>query len=228
MQRVFAVNGSPNKEKGRTAMILNPFLQELEDLGATIDLYYASRLRLKPCSCGRLYCWNEKPGECILQDSMQALYPKLRAANLLVLATPIYIPLPGDMQNFINRLTPLLEPDIKFREGRTRANMRAGVLIDKMILVASGGWWEKENFDTVIRIVEELAAVSNVAFGGAIIRPHSQRMTKGGQLTKDGHNVISAIRTAAHELIELGDIREQTLAAIQRPLVSREAFFQRW
>ena len=133
MLKVFAVNGSPNKEKGRTAMTLTPFLQELEDLGATIDLFYASQLKVKPCSCGRLFCWNEKPGECLLQDSMQALYPKLRAANLLVLATPIYISLPGDMQNFINRLTPLLEPNIKFREGRTRANMRAGVLIDKPV-----------------------------------------------------------------------------------------------
>ena len=227
MLNVVAVNGSPNKEKGRTAMILTPFLQGLEDLGATIDLYYASQLKVKPCSCGRLYCWNEKPGQCILQDSMQALYPKLRNANLLVLATPIYIPLPGELQNFINRLTPLLEPDIKFREGRTRAHMRADVLIDKMILVASGGWWEKENFDTVIRIVEELAAVSSVTFGGAIIRPHSQRMRKGGQLTKDGQEVDSAIRTAAHELIELGDIKGETLEAIQRPLVSREAFFQR-
>lgn len=227
MLNVVAVNGSPNKEKGRTAMILTPFLQGLEDLGATIDLYYASQLKVKPCSCGRLYCWNEKPGQCILQDSMQALYPKLRNANLLVLATPIYIPLPGELQNFINRLTPLLEPDIKFREGRTRAHMRADVLIDKMILVASGGWWEKENFDTVIRIVEELAAVSSVTFGGAIIRPHSQRMRKGGQLTKDGEEVDSAIRTAAHELIELGDIKGETLEAIQRPLVSREAFFQR-
>ena len=227
MLNVVAVNGSPNKEKGRTAMILTPFLQGLEDLGATIDLYYASQLKVNPCSCGRLYCWNEKPGQCILQDSMQALYPKLRNANLLVLATPIYIPLPGELQNFINRLTPLLEPDIKFREGRTRAHMRADVLIDKMILVASGGWWEKENFDTVIRIVEELAAVSSVTFGGAIIRPHSQRMRKGGQLTKDGEEVDSAIRTAAHELIELGDIKGETLEAIQRPLVSREAFFQR-
>jgi len=42
MLNVVAVNGSPNKEKGRTAMILTPFLQGLEDLGATIDLYYAS------------------------------------------------------------------------------------------------------------------------------------------------------------------------------------------
>lgn len=227
MLNVVAVNGSPKKEKGRTAMILNPFLQGLKDQGATIDLFYASQLKVKPCSCGRLYCWNEKPGECILQDSMQAIYPKLRNANLLVLATPIYIPLPGDIQNFINRLTPLLEPDIKFREGRTRAHMRDDVLIEKMVLVASGGWWEKENFDTVIRIVEELAAVSSVAFGGAVIRPHSQRMTKGGQLTKDGEEVVSTIRIAAHQLIELGEIRGETLEAIQRPLVSKEAFFQR-
>jgi len=114
MFNVVAINGSPNMAKGRTAMILSPFLEELENHGANVELFFSSRLKIKPCSCGKLYCWNEAPGECILQDSMQELYPKLRNANLLVLATPIYIPLPGDMQNFINRLTPLLNPRLNF------------------------------------------------------------------------------------------------------------------
>jgi len=227
MLNVVAVNGSPNMEKGRTAMILEPFLQELEYLGANIQLFYANRLKIKPCSCGRLYCWNEKPGKCILQDSMQELYPKLKNANLLVLATPIYIPLPGDMQNFINRLTPLLNPEISFHQGRTRARLRDDVLIDKVVLVASGGWWEKENFDTVIRIVEEFAAVASLTFGGAIIRPHSQWMKKDGQLTKNAQAIIQAIRLAAHELVESGEIRAETLDKISHPLISREAYFHR-
>jgi len=101
------------------------------------------------------------------------------------------------------------------------------VLFDKIVLLASGGWWEKENFDTVIRIVEELAAVANVSFGGAIIRPHSHWMKKDGQLTVDGQAVIQAIKLAAQELVEAGAIRSETLEKISQPLISREAYF-RW
>ena len=67
------------------------------------------------------------------------------------------------MQNFINRLTPLVNPNIEYREGRTRAQFREDVQIKEIVLVASGGWWEAENFDTVVRIVKEL--VVSCGFG---------------------------------------------------------------
>jgi multimeric flavodoxin WrbA len=227
MLNVIAINGSPNMEKGRTAMILSPFLEGLEAQGADIGLYYASRLKVKPCSCGKLHCWNTTPGECIYQDSMQTLYPKLRKANLLVIAIPIYIPLPGDLQNVINRLVALLEPEIRFEDGRTRAHFRDDVQIGKVVLVASGGWWEMENFDTLIRIAKELAAVAGIPFGGAIIRPHSQLMIKDGKMTPQGQAVVQAIHRAGVELVSLGEIRQQTLEEIRQPLVSREDYFNR-
>ena len=228
MLNVVAINGSPNMAKGRTAMILHPFLDELENQDANIDLFYTSRLQIKPCNCGRLHCWNDSPGECIHHDAMQELYPKLKRANLLILATPVYIPVPGDLQNFINRLTPLLKPQIEFRKGRTRARLREDVQFNKVVLVASGGWWEKENFDTVIRIVEEFAAVASITFAGAIIRPHSQFMLKDDQLTEGGQEVVQAIRSAADELMESGEIRQETLEEIRQPLISKEAYFHRW
>jgi multimeric flavodoxin WrbA len=40
---------------------------------------------------------------------MQSLYPKLREADILMLATPVYVPFPREMQNLVNRLVPLLE-----------------------------------------------------------------------------------------------------------------------
>jgi len=228
MLKVFAINGSPNQAKGNTAMILEPFLEGLIENNAVVDLFYASRLKVQPCICGNLFCWRQTPGECIFQDAMQTVYPVLREADILALATPIYIPLPGDLQNFLNRLCALLDPVLTFREGRTRARFRADVHIKTVVLLAAGGWWEKENFDTLIRIVEELAEDASVNFAGAMIRPHAHLMRKNGQITDLGKVVLQAIRGAVGELIREGRIHEETLATICQPLIPFEEAIERY
>ncbi|MGB8252587.1 MAG: flavodoxin family protein [Anaerolineaceae bacterium] len=112
MRKVIAINGSPRMEKGNSALLLDAFIRGVKDAGSEVDVQYASRLKVDPCACGRMYCWNVKKDECCFQDDMQMLYPKLKLAEILVLATPIYIPLPGAMQNVLNRLCPLLEPEL--------------------------------------------------------------------------------------------------------------------
>lgn len=228
MSRAVAVNGSPRTDKGDTAMVLTPFLRGMKEAGTDVELVYASRLRINPCSCGELLCWYGEPGECCVEDDMQSLYPRLREADTLVLATPVYIPLPGDMQNVINRLCPLLEPFLETRAGRTRARFREGVGIRKIVLVATGGWWEKENFDTVVRIVMELAEDASVGFAGAVLRPHAFLLKRKGELTKDGAVVLDAVRQAGFELAQNGAMSEATLEAVSRPLMSEEEFRRRY
>ena len=196
MKKVVAINGSPQKGKGNTATVLTPFIQGLTESGADVELFYASQLKVKPCACGGMQCWYETPGECCINDDMQLIYPKLKAAEILIIATPVYIPLPGDMQNVINRLCPLVEPYLEYRQGRTRARFHQDVNIQKMVLVSTGGWWEKENMSTVVRIVEELAENASVEFGGAILRPHAFLMKKDGIVTEEGEEILSAVRKA--------------------------------
>jgi len=226
MLNVLAINGSPKKAKGRTAKILKPFLDELENLGANVDLLYSSRLQINPCNCGRFYCWRDAPGKCIHKDAMEHLFPRIKQANLLVFATPIYIPLPGEMQIFLNRLTPLLNPKIRFHDGRTVAQFRDDVQVNNIVLLATGGWWERENLDRLPLIFKEFATVSSVTFGGAILRPHAQRMKKEGQLTDGGLAIMKSIRRAAHELVETGAMKRTTLEEISQPLISREEYFK--
>jgi multimeric flavodoxin WrbA len=228
MIKVIAINGSPRKEKGNTTMILTSFIQGLTDAECEVELFYASQLKIKPCVCGSMECWDESPGECCIKDDMQLLYPKLRAADILILATPVYIPLPGEMQNVINRLCPLINPYLEKREGRTRARFHKDVKIQKILLVSTGGWWEKANFDTVVRIVEELAEAVSVEFGGAVLRPHAFMMKLKGKLTSDGKEVLNAVSRAGRELIIDGEIKQETLETISRPLISEEELRQRF
>jgi hypothetical protein len=66
-----------------------------------------------------------------------------READILVLATPVYGPLPGEMQNLLNRLVPLFDSILEMRNDHTRARLRQDVKISKIVLVSTCGWWEK-------------------------------------------------------------------------------------
>lgn len=149
---------------------------------------------------------------------MQVLYPKLHDADILVLVTPVYAPLPGEMQNVINRLVPLMNPVLKQRNGRTRAKLRSNVRIHKFVLVSSSGWWEMENFGTVLRIVNELAKDCSVKFAGALLRPHIHYMEEKPEKAKE---ILEAARQAGYELVKNGKIRKELLETISQPLTKQ-------
>ena len=132
------------------------------------------------------------------------------------------------MQNFINRLCPLIDPTLENREGRTRARFRKQVKIRKILLLSTGGWWEKANFETVVRITEELAKGANVEFAGAVLRPHAFLMKEKGKLTKDGEAVLNAVKRAGYELIKKGVMNKETLYEISHPLISEEELRSRY
>jgi multimeric flavodoxin WrbA len=207
-------------EEGNTAKILRPFLEGMKDAGAKTELVYPKRMKINPC-IGDFQCWFKKVGECIYNDDMQKVYTKLRDADILVLATPVYIPLPGEMQNFINRLCPIAEPLLSFRNGRTRARFHEDVKLSKIVLVSSCGWWELGNFSTVIRIAEELALNTNVEFTGALLRPHASELDV---YPKKAAQVFTAARGAGEQLISKGKVSQATLQTISQPLVTEEEY----
>lgn len=221
MTKVLVVNGSPRMEKGNTARVLVPFIQGMKEAGADIDLIYAKKMNIKGC-IGEFHCWREKIGECIFRDDMDDLYPLLKQSDIFVIATPVYIPLPGEMQDLINRLCPLLDPTLEFRNGRTRIRFRKDVNISKIVLVGTSGWWEIQNLDTILRIAEEIALDASVEFTGAILRPHSSLMTQENEKTRE---VYDSLRAVGRQLIAEGKMDRNLLKAISQPLVTREEYF---
>ena len=218
MTKAVAISGSVRMEKSNTAKILTPFLEGMKEAGASVELFYAKHLNVKPCT-GELYCWSKKPGQCYINDSMQSLYPKLRDADILVFATPVYIPLPGEMQNIINRLVALIDPALQRKDGRTRARLRADVKISKIALVSTSGWWEMGNFGTVLRIVKEFAEDANVEFAGAVLRPHASFMARNKEKAE---KILEAARQAGYQLVKEGRMSKDILKTISQPLVSEK------
>ncbi len=86
MVTVLGLAGSP-RHGGNTETLLDWCLDEARSQGAEVVKYRLCDLNLHGCrACDG--CWKE--GECIVNDDMQQLYPHLRTADSIVLASPIY------------------------------------------------------------------------------------------------------------------------------------------
>lgn len=219
--KVVAVNGSPRMEKGRTTSILTPFLEGLKKGGASVEHYYLQKMKIRPC-IGEFKCWSETPGECFYKDDMQNIYDVLREADVLVIATPVYAPLPGATQEFLNRLVPLMQPSLELREDRTRAKVRENVNLSKFVLVSTSGWWELGNLDIVVHIVEEYASTFSVEFAGALLRPHSGMIL---ELPEKAQEIFDATTEAGYQLATNGSMAPEILQAISKPLISKEDYW---
>ena len=221
--KVLAFNSSPNMEKGNTALILNPFLNGMKKAGAEVDLYYTKNMKINQCQAD-VACVIKTPGKCIYQDDIQAIRPKFEAADIIVLATPLYFDgMTSSMKNLIERLwLPTGTPFMEIRNGRVRHPMRnnAQAKKPKVVLVSNCGFWEMENFAPLLAHMKAICENTNLEFAGAVLRPHgptlSMMLKMGGQV----QDVLEAAEEAGRQLVQEGRISEETLSVVGRSLVS--------
>ena len=88
MKKVLVVIGSP-RTNGNCATLAQNVIAGAESAGATVDSYYLHGMDIKPCDACEA-CRENSSGDCIIDDDMQEIYPKLCEADALVIASPIY------------------------------------------------------------------------------------------------------------------------------------------
>lgn len=120
------LNGSPRPE-GDTHALLTAFRQELKGQVEQIDAY---RVSLSPCvDCRRCF-----QGEgCAIRDGMEEIYQKVRRAQVLVLASPLYFStLTGPLLSLCSRFQALYAA--RRGRGEKGENSKAG-----LVLLTGGG-----------------------------------------------------------------------------------------
>jgi arsenate reductase len=84
---VLGFQGSP-RQKGNTSFLLSTFMQAVENLGARTRIIEVARKNIIPC---KEYVVCEKKGYCPIDDDLKTeIYPLIRQAELVVLASPIF------------------------------------------------------------------------------------------------------------------------------------------
>jgi len=84
---VIGFQGSPRK-KGNTSFLLSHFMQAVEKLGAQTRIIEVAQKNIIPC---KEYVVCEKRGFCPIDDDVKSeIYPLIRQAEVVVLASPIF------------------------------------------------------------------------------------------------------------------------------------------
>jgi multimeric flavodoxin WrbA len=87
-KKILVFMGSPRKN-GNSAILAREAIAGAKAGGARVESYYLHGMKIGPCSACDA-CRRKKRTDCILKDDMAPLYSKIRQADAIVIATPIY------------------------------------------------------------------------------------------------------------------------------------------
>ena len=107
--KILVLNGSP-RPNGNTAAMVDAFVKGAEENGHEITVVPVCKKKIAGCLACE-YCHTKGNGKCVQNDDMQEVYPILDAAEMIVLASPVYYHgFTGQLQCAINRIYALDKP----------------------------------------------------------------------------------------------------------------------
>ena len=104
--KVLGICCGPRKHSN-TEIMLQATLDAAQEQGATVELVTLAGKTISPCDAC-VTC--EKTGKCHIKDDMQEIYPKIKEADGIILASPVYFwSVSGQAKTLIDRCYALLK-----------------------------------------------------------------------------------------------------------------------
>lgn len=137
MSKIVILNGSP-RLKGNTAGLIEAFKQSAEEKGHTITIFNLQKMDIHPClGCLRGGKYPDSP--CVQKDDMQQIYPVYEAADIVVLASPMYYwNITAQLKMAFDRLFAVAEKDRNYNNPQKKCIM---------LMAAEGD--TKDNFEPI-------------------------------------------------------------------------------
>jgi len=212
-------------EAGNTQMLLTPFLVGCKSQGAEVDIALLGRKNINPC-IGCFNCYAETPGVCIHEDDMVALTRRVRKADLMVLATPIYLDgMTSLAKIFIDRLVTCLDPHF-IRDGERVFHPLRWRFPRKIFLLSVCGYSGLHNFDPLMLYMERFALNFHTEFCGSLLRPGIFSLLLTRKYPERVKLVMDAVRAAGEELVTTGTVSEPIRQAVAADVCSMEELIE--
>jgi hypothetical protein len=218
---ILAVNGSARKDKGFTNIVLDRFLAGAAAAGADCETIYPAALDIKPCKSCWL-CWFKTPGQCVQDDDMADVLERMRAADAIVLATPVYIDhMTAQLKTMLDRMIPLMDFDFEPDEnGQWRHPVRDG-FSPRLVLISVSGFPEAETFDPLKAWFKRFARNFHGRISGEICFPGTLLLQ---QDAAPAAKHLELTERAGREFFVHKKIDAETLSALEADYVTPEDF----
>lgn len=102
VQKIIIVESSP-RHNANSTLLAREVAAGARSLGAEVETVHLHGMDIHPCAACDA-CQESLEKECVIADDMRDLYPRLRAADAIVYATPIYwFTVSGQLKLFMDR-----------------------------------------------------------------------------------------------------------------------------
>jgi len=159
--KVLGINGSP-RIGGNTDILLDKVLEGARSKGAETEKIILNKLKFSPCQ------EHEKvkdDGSCLLQDDLQDVYKKIKAIDVLILASPIFFgSLSAQTKMMIDRFQCVWRAKYVLKKDN-------GFKKIKGVFISVEGSDRKDFFENAKSIVRNFFAVINASYKEELFCP---------------------------------------------------------
>ena len=114
MSNIIVLSGSPRKG-GNTDLLVDAFVKGAKK-NNNVEVISVADYKVNPC-IGCNSCFDRTGHECFQQDDMQVVYDKLKCADVIVVASPVYFyGVSAQLKAIIDRLHTPMRNDFKVKK----------------------------------------------------------------------------------------------------------------
>ncbi len=160
-KQVLILHASPRK-KGNSAILAEKCAAGVTEEGGDPVIVHLQDLKIAPCNACDACVKNPTKG-CVLQDDMQSIYPQLKSAHAVVLASPTY------WFNYSAQLKIVIDRTYAIQGNNTYAltGKKVGIILTygDVDVFASGGVNALRSLEDMCRFVK--ADIVGIVYGSA-------------------------------------------------------------
>lgn len=199
---ILAFNSSPrDNETSKTELVLQHFLSGAQRAGAAAETLYLRNYKINHC-LGCYACWLTTPGRCVQKDDMaEELFDRYLAADLVVLASPVYhATMNARMKTFVERTLPMMDPLKQTPEWEGVPHRFEKM--PRVVALSVAGYWDQAMFDA-------LSLTWRMCLGNDLIAEiyrHSSEFLSVPEFQVQAAAVLEAVAQAGEEVVTRGRI----------------------
>jgi hypothetical protein len=211
---ILALNSSPREnETSKTELVLQKFLEGAKCAGAVAETLYLRNYKINHC-LGCYGCWLQTPGRCLQKDDMSGvLFDRYLAADLVVLASPVYhATMNARMKLFVERTLPMMDPLKETSEAVGIAHRFEKM--PRLVTLSVCGFWDPAMF-------QALSLTWRMCLGNDLVAEiyrHSSEFLSIPEFQTQAQAILDAVAQAGEEVVRQGQVSPATMADITQDL----------
>ncbi len=222
--KILVLNGSPKTDRSNTLNITKAFVSGFP---SDTEVEYANlyKMNIKPC-VGCFSCWSKTQGHCVINDDMQGLYEKIKAADIIIESFPLYFfGMPSQLKAMTDRCLPFMLPymgNLVEDKNASFHELRDETMHEKRLVVIStcGYVDEKPMFPALLKEYDLICGDGHYT---AILCPEGELfIAEKAKRQREGY--LADIKAAGAEFAQNRALSEETKKRISKPILSPKGF----